>query len=91
MPDAWVDARSMHPDEHFVVCRLRYFDVAKLERRPSHTYLERWLSWLPLLPSSIAFSTTAFSPIFKFSLRGSHQIVDLPSQDEMEDDERENA
>src|SRR5215204_6117519 len=31
MPDAWVDARRMHADEQFVVPRLRFLDVAKLE------------------------------------------------------------
>jgi hypothetical protein len=44
----------------------------------------------PLFHRFIAFSAPAI-PIFKTPLRGPRQTVNLPSQDEVEDDESENA
>src|SRR5215216_171642 len=91
MPDAWVDACSMHADEQIVVSGLWYLDVARLEHVGRAVLVlndgfHGCLYFLPLLPSA--------RPPSLLSSRlptGPRQTVDLPSHDEMEGDERENA
>src|SRR5215210_1086484 len=93
MPDARVDARSMHADEQLVVSGLRFLDVAKLEHVGRAVLVlndgfHGCRYSLPLLPSARPPPLLSY---LQDPLRGPRQTVEPPSQDEMEDDERENA
>src|SRR5215210_33743 len=91
MPDARVEARSMHADEQLVVSGPRSFDVAKFEHIDRAVLVlndgfHGCRFFLPLLstvrPPSLLSSKLPTGP---------RQTVELPSHDEMEDDECENA